>query len=68
MHFTIANLFLVLFFVFLFRAHLKHMEVPRLGVELELKLLAYTTATATLDPSPICHLHHSSGNARSLIH
>ena len=24
-----------------------HMEVPRLGVELELQLLAYTTATAT---------------------
>ena len=27
------------------------MEVPRLGVESELQLLAYTTATATLDPS-----------------
>ena len=25
---------------------LRHMEVPRLGVELELQLLAYTTATA----------------------
>ena len=25
------------------------MEVPRLGVELELELLAYTTATATPD-------------------
>ena len=30
------------------------MEVPRLGVELELQLLAYTTATATLDLSHIC--------------
>ena len=29
----------------------QHMEVPRLGVELELQLLAYTTATATWDPS-----------------
>ena len=28
------------------------MEVPRLGVQLELQLLAYTTATAILDPSP----------------
>ena len=28
------------------------MEVPRLGVELELRLLAYTTATATRDPQP----------------
>ena len=36
------------------------MEVPRLGVELELQLLAYTTATATRDPSHICALHHSS--------
>ena len=36
------------------------MEVPRLGVELELQLPAYTTATATPDPSHICSLHHSS--------
>ena len=27
--------------------HLWHMEVPRLGVKLELRLLACTTATAT---------------------
>ena len=36
------------------------MKVPRLGVELELQLLAYTAATAKQDPSPICDLHHSS--------
>ena len=36
------------------------MEVPRLGVESELQLPAYTTATATPDPSRICNLHHSS--------
>ena len=35
------------------------MEVPRLGVELELQLLAYTTAIATPDLSTICDLHHS---------
>ena len=40
--------------------HQSPMEVPRLGVQLELQLLAYTTATATLDPSHICNLHHSS--------
>ena len=37
-------------FLFLFSflgPHLQHMEVPRLGVELELQLPAYTTATAT---------------------
>ena len=38
----------------------QHMEVPRLGVQSELWLLAYTTATVTQDPSPICNLHHSS--------
>ena len=36
------------------------MEVTRLGVELELQLLAYTTATAIQDTSHICNLHHSS--------
>ena len=36
------------------------MEVPRLEVESELQLLAYTTATAMRDLSPICNLHHSS--------
>ena len=36
------------------------MEVSRLGVESELQLLAYTTATATWDLSPICNLHRSS--------
>ena len=36
------------------------MEVPRLGVESELQLPAYTTATATPDESGICNLHHSS--------
>ena len=36
------------------------MEVPRLGVELKLQLLAYTTATATQDLSHVCDLHHSS--------
>ena len=34
------------------------MEVPRLGVEVELQLLA--TATAMQDPSCVCNLHHSS--------
>ena len=44
------------------------MEVPRLGEELELELLAYTTATATSNPSHICKLHHSSWQWRSLTH
>uniref|UniRef100_A0A8D2AHA0 Unconventional myosin-VI n=1 Tax=Sus scrofa TaxID=9823 RepID=A0A8D2AHA0_PIG len=36
------------------------MEIPRLGVESELQLPAYTTATAVRDPSHVCDLHHSS--------
>ena len=40
--------------------HLQHMEVPKLGVQSELQLLAYTTATETWDPSQVCNLHHSS--------
>ena len=38
----------------------QHMEVPRLRVESDLQLPAYTTATATPDPSRICNLHPSS--------
>ena len=37
-----------------------HMEVLRLGVESELQLPAYATATATQDSSQVCDLHHSS--------
>jgi len=40
--------------------HLRHMEVPRLGVKSKLLLLAYATATVTRDLSRICDLHHSS--------
>ena len=36
------------------------MEVPRLRVEWELQLPAYTTATATPDLRCICDLHYSS--------
>ena len=35
------------------------MEVPGLGAELELQLLAYTTATATRDRSSVCGLPYS---------
>ena len=55
------------FFSFAFLGlDLRHMEVPRLGVKSELQLPAYTTATATPDPSPVCDLPHSSGQRRIL--
>ena len=44
----------------------QHMEVPGLGVKLELQLPAYTTATATPDLSLVCDLHHSSGQFQIL--
>ena len=43
-----------------------HMKDPRLGVESELQLLAYTTATAMWDPSHIWDLHHSSQQCQIL--
>ena len=42
------------------------MEFPRLGVESELQLPAYTTATAMHDPSCVCDLHQSSWQRRIL--
>ena len=35
-------------------------KFPGEGVELELQLLACTTARAMPDPVPVCDLHHSS--------
>ena len=40
--------------------HLQHMEIPRIGVEWQLQLPAYPTATAKPDLSHVCNLHHSS--------
>ena len=42
------------------------MEVARLGVELELQLPAYSTATAMWDPSCVYNLHHSSRQCQIL--
>ena len=47
-------------FFFLFKATPQYMKVSRLGVESELQLPDYTTATATWDLSSDCNLHHSS--------
>ena len=54
------------FFFFFLWPHPQHMEVPRLGVELELQLLACITATATPDLSHIWDLHHSSRQCQIL--
>ena len=56
---TILFFFSFLFFCFL-GPYPRHMEVPRLWVELELQPLPYTAATATRDSSHVCSLHHRS--------
>ena len=57
----------LLTFVFL-GLHLQHMEFPTLGVESELQLLAYSTATAMPDPSLICDLTTAHSSAGSSTH
>ena len=39
---------------------MRHMEVHRLGMKLELRLPAYATVMAKWDLSCVCNLHHSS--------
>ena len=58
-HFFIFLFCFVLFLVFL-GPHLRHMQVPRLGVQSELQPLTYSTAIAAPDPSCVCDPHHSS--------
>ena len=56
---SIMVFWLCYFFFVVLWPHLWHLEVPRLGDELELQLLDYATATAVLNPSHVCYLHHS---------
>ena len=58
--YTSLLLLLLLSLFVLLGLHPQHMGVPRLGVELELQLLAYATATAMPDLSCICKLRCSS--------
>ena len=50
------------------RELVSNLLLPRPGVETELQLLAYVTATATWDPSHIFDLHHSSWQCWILTH
>ena len=60
--------FLFYFLNFFLGLQLQHMEVPRLGVGLELQLLAYATNIITQDPSLLCNLYHSWWQGLSLTH
>ena len=53
---TFISFLFYLFIYCILGLHPWDMEVPGLGVELELQLLA----TATVDPSKVCDLYHSS--------
>ena len=55
-HTHIYNVYICIFL----GLHPQHIEVPRLGVYLELELLAYAIATEIPDASHIYDLHHSS--------
>ena len=52
--------FLSFFFLLFLGLHSQLMDVPRLGVEWDLLLQAYTTAITIQDPSHLFDLHHSS--------
>ena len=52
--------FLFLSFCLFLEPLSRHMEVPRPGIQSELKPPAYTRATATPDPSRVCDPNHSS--------
>lgn len=54
----LKSFFFFLKFYFL-GLHSWQMEVPRLAIKSELQLPAYATATAMLDLSCVCDLHHS---------
>ena len=58
-NFTVHQIIHVRIFFFL-GPHQGQMEVSSLGVESELQLLAYATATARGDMSRVCDLRHSS--------
>ena len=57
---SLKSLVFFFFFFLVWGAHPQHIEVPRLGLESELQLPLYPTATATWDLSRVFDLHHSS--------
>ena len=66
LNYLAASTFFFFFFLVFLGPHLWHMEVPRLGVKLELQLLAYATATG--NTGNICNLHCSLRQCQSLTH
>ena len=68
-HCFILFYFILFYFILSFCVlgpHPQHIEVPRPGVQSELQLPTYTTATATRDMKWLSQLHHSSQQCRIL--
>ena len=61
---VVVVVIIIIIIIIILGLPLQHLEVPRLGVELELQLLVYTTTTQDL--SRICILHHSSRQCQIL--
>ena len=68
-YFSFLFSFFFLFFLLIFLGlHPRHMEVPRLGVQSELQLPPYTTATAMPEPVASVTYTIAHGNMESLRH
>ena len=59
---ALSNSLAFSYFIFFYFLELQvwPMEVPGIGIELDLQLLAYAAATAMRGPSRTCNLHQSS--------
>ena len=66
--FRLSSFYTYLFIYSFLGQHVWYMEVPRLGVKLELQLQAYTSATAMLDPAISANYTTAHGNTGSLTH
>ena len=73
----VSNAFCLFVYLVFLWPQVQHMEVPRLGVKLELQLPAHTTATAKQNPSRVGDLHcslqqcqtpHPLNESRDLTH
>ena len=62
-----VSFFYIIFYLYCITGlHWQHMDFASLGVQWELQLLAYATATAMQDPSLLCDLHQSSRHGQIL--
>ena len=65
---TAIKLVVFFFFLIFLGPHLWHTEVPSLGVESDLKLLAYATTTSMSDLSKFVTYDSARSNTGSLTH